>query len=339
MPWRSYNGRESTVETTNPINGNDLEAVTENLILETPNNSDDASEEAVEATGDTQTETVEVEAQDQDDDVSYDDTETYDEDVEVEEPEVEIRADTFTVKVDGEERQVSLDELTRGYSGQKYIQKGMAENAETKKQLDQVTQQVAQERQMLQHLINQAQQSAIPVVPEYPSEELKDSDPLGFQLQAEEYRRAVEKRQQWEQQVSYVTQQQRAHEEQQHNQYLEQQAQRQSEWMPEFADPEKRSVFIQDMSSKAKKHYDLTDEQISTVKTAEEVMILNDALKWRELQANKSNAQKKAEGARPVVKPAAKRAANASKASKAKKASQAMKRSGSIDDIANWLTS
>ena len=327
------------METTNPINGNDLEAVTENLILETPSNSDDAPEEAVEVTEDTQPEAVEAEAEDQDDDVSYDDTETYDEDVEVEEPEVEIRADAFTVKVDGEERQVSLDELTRGYSGQKYIQKGMAENAETKKQLDQVTQQVAQERQMLQHLINQAQQGAIPVVPEYPSEELKDSDPLGFQLQAEEYRRSVEKRQQWEQQVSYVTQQQRAHEEQQHNQYLEQQAQRLSEWMPEFADPEKRSVFIQDMSSKAKKHYDVTNEQISTVKTAEEVMILNDALKWRELQANKSNAQKKAEGARPVVKPAAKRAATAGKASKAKKAKAQMDRSGSHDAVTNWLLS
>ena len=327
------------METTNPINGNDLEAVTENLILETPNNSDDASEEAVEVTGDTQPEAVEIEAQDQDDDVSYDDTETYDEDVEDEEPEVEIRADTFTVKVDGEERQVSLDELTRGYSGQKYIQKGMAENAETKKQLEQFTQQVAQERQMLQHLINQAQQGAIPVVPEYPSEELKDSDPLGFQLQAEEYRRAVEQRQQWEQQVQYVTQQQRAYEEQQHNQYLEQQAQRLSEWMPEFADPAKRTVFIQDMSSKAKKHYDLTDEQISTVRTAEEVMILNDALKWRELQATKSNAQKKAEGARPVVKPAAKRAATAGKASKAKKAKAQMDRSGSHDAVTNWLLS
>jgi hypothetical protein len=77
------------VETTNPINGNDLEAVTENLILETPSNSDDAPEEAVEVTEDTQPEAVEVEAQDQDDDVSYDDTETYDEDVEVEEPAVQ----------------------------------------------------------------------------------------------------------------------------------------------------------------------------------------------------------------------------------------------------------
>jgi hypothetical protein len=96
----------------------------------------------------------------------------------------------------------------------------MAENAETKKQLDQVTQQVAQERQMLQHLINQAQQGGIPVVPEYPSEELKDSDPLGFQLQAEEYRRAVEMRQQWEQKASVSDAQQRAQaRNQQHNQY------------------------------------------------------------------------------------------------------------------------
>jgi len=138
------------VETTNPINGNDLEAVTENLILQTPSNSDDASEEAVAVTEDTQPEAVEIEAQDQDDDVSYDDTETYDEDVEVEEPAVQEEPTYFTVKVDGEERQVDLDELTRGYSGQKYIQKGMAENAETKKQLDQQAQQFAQQGQMLQ---------------------------------------------------------------------------------------------------------------------------------------------------------------------------------------------
>jgi len=68
-------------------------------------------------------------------------------------------------------------------------------------------------------------------------------------------------------------------------------------------------------------------------------MILNDALKWRELQANKPAAQQKAEGARPVVKPAAKRAASAGKATKAKKATAAMKRSGGIDDVAAWLTS
>ena len=75
------------------------------------------------------------------------------------------------------------------------------------------------------------------------------------------------------------------------------------------------------------------------MKTAEEVIILNDALKWRELQQTKANATKKAEGARPVVKPAAKRAASAGKASKAKQAQAQMQKRGTIDDVANFLLS
>ena len=327
------------METTNPINGNDLEAVTDNLILETPNNSDDASEEAVEVTGDTRPEAVEIEARDQDDDVSYDDTETYDEDVEDGYQEAQEEPVLYTVKVDGETKQVDLDELTRGYSGQKYIQKGMSEVAEQRKQFEALQQQVDQERQVLYQMVQQVQTQGIPVVPEYPSEELRESDPLGFQEQAEAYRRGMEMRQQWEQQAAYLAQQEQARNQQLNNQFLEQQAMRLAEWMPEFNDPEKRGKFIQDVTTKAKKHYQLTDEQIGTVRTAEEVMILNDALKWRELQANKPAAQQKAEGARPVVKPAARRAATAGKATKAKKATAAMNKRGGIDDVANWLTS
>jgi hypothetical protein len=64
-------------------------------------------------------------------------------------------------------------------------------------------------------------------------------------------------------------------------------------------------------------------------------MILNDALKWRELQANKPNAQKKAEGARPVVNQQPSERQALAKQPKAKKATAAMKRSGGIDDVAN----
>lgn len=327
------------METTNPINGNDLEAVADSLIMNTPNNSDGSEDEAIAATGGDQPEVVEAEDQDQDDAVAasseYDDSEEYEE---AEQNEVD-QEPVFTVKVDGQEQEVTLDELKRGYSGQKYIQKGMAEAAEMRKQIEQMQQETSQRQQMLNQMINQVQQNGIPVVPEYPSEELRESDPLGF-LEAEaNYRRAVEKRQQWDNQQRYLAQQQAAQEQQMNNQFLEQQAMRLAEWMPEFADPEKRTVFVQEMSSKAKKHYNLTDEQIGTVKTAEEVMILNDALKWRELQAKTGQAQKKAQGARPVVQPAAKRAASTGKANQAKKAKSAMKRTGSPDDVANWLLS
>jgi hypothetical protein len=326
------------VDTTNPINGNDLGAVAENLIMEAPN-PQEAIEDAVEVTDDGQPETVEAEAEVVDDTEIQASEESVDEEYEeAEESEVQEEP-IYRVRVDGEEKEVSLDELKRGYSGQKYIQKGMAEAAQAKKQVEEVTQKVTQERQMLAQMMQQIQNGEIPPMPQYPSEELRASDPLGY-LEAEaEYRRAVDKRNDFDRKAQYVAQQQRAQEEQQHNQFLEQQAMRLQEWMPDFADPEKRTVFIKEMTTKAKKHYDLTSEQISTVKTAEEVMILNDALKWRELQQTKTAATKKAEGARPVVKPAAKRAATAGKVTKSKQARAQMQKRGGIDDVANFLLS
>ena len=326
------------MSTTNPINGNTVQAVAENLIMETPDNSEKATDEVVEAIVDEQPEVTEevvdeqddVEAQANEDDLG----EEYEEAEQNEEP---IEPTYYTVKVDGEERQVDLEELQRGYSGQKYIQKGMAENAQTKKTLEEAQQQITQERQMLTQLVQQLQNGDIPRVPEYPSEELRASDPLGYLEKEAEYRRAVDKRQQFEQQVSMQMQQQQQAKQKQEQEFLSQQAMRLAEWMPDFADPEKRSVFIQEVATKAKKHYNLSDEQINTVKYAEEVMVLNDAIKWRELQANKGKAQQKAEGARPVVKPAAKRVASAGKVSRAKKAEANMRSKGDIDSVADYL--
>ena len=325
------------MSTTNPINGNDFQAVADNLIMETPDNPEKSTEQIVEATDDGQTETIEDAEEIQDDVEAQANGEDLGEEYEEAEQDEIQPEPQYKVKVDGVETEVTLDELQRGYSGQKYIQKGMAENAQTKKILEQQAQQVTQERQTLQQLVQQLKSGDIPPIPEYPSEELRASDPLGYLEKEADYRRALDKRQTFEYQLAQQQQKQIEIERQQNNQYLEQQAQRLTEWMPEFADPEKRSVFIQDMSMKAKKHYDLTDEQIGTVKTAEEVRILNDALKWRELQANKGKAQEKAEGARPMVKSAAKRAASSGKVSKAKKAEANMRQRGDLDSVAAYL--
>lgn len=344
MPWRSLNGRESTVETTNPINGNDIEAVVEHLIAETPTNSEETTEETVEATDDGQTEAVDdvVETEDdieaQSDDLVDQDESLGEEYEEAEESEVQEDT-TFTVKVNGSERNVTLDELKRGYSGQKYIQEGMAEVSTTRKEMEQLQQVLSQERQMLQQMVQTYQTGGVPQVPEYPSEELRDSDPIGYTMATEEYRRSLEKRQAFEQQMQYVAQQDWKQKQAENERFIEQQGLRLAEWMPEFADPEKKATIVKDMTVKAKKHYGLSDEQISTVKTAEEVMILRDALRFRELKANKANVTKKAEGARPVVKPTAKRAESSGKASRAKKATASMQRTGSNADVANWLLS
>ena len=325
------------MSTTNPINGNTIQAVADNLIMETPDNPEKAADEVVEAIVDEQPEVTEEVVEEQDDvEAQANDEDLGEEYEEAEQDEVQPEPQ-YKVKVDGIETEVTLDELQRGYSGQKYIQKGMAENAETKKTLEEAQQQLTQERQVLQQLVQQLQNGDIPKVPEYPSEELRASDPLGYLEKEAEYRRAVDKRQQFEQQLSVQMQQQQQAKQKQEQDFLNQQAMRLAEWMPEFGDPEKRSVFIQEVATKAKKHYNLSDEQINTVKYAEEVMVLNDAIKWRELQANKGKAQQKAEGARPVVKPAAKRAASAGKVSRAKKAEAVMRSKGDIDSVADYL--
>lgn len=329
------------VDETNPINGNDLGAVAESLIVNTPTNPEPKAEETVEATDDNQTEAIEDAEVIEDAIEASDDSEIVSDDEEyevAEEPEVQEEP-LYTVKINGEERQVNLEELTRGYSGQKYIQESMAENAKMRKETDAMAQQATQERQMLRQMMQQMQAGGMPPMPEYPAEELRQSDPLGYLEKEAEYRRAVDKRQQWEQQVKVLNQNQAEEQAKKHNENLSHQAMRLAEWMPEFKDETKRAVFIKDMTTKAKKHYKLTDEQMSVVETAEEIMILNDAVKWRELQASKSTASKKAEGARPVVKPAAKRAATAGKASKAAKAKTNMNETGSIDSVADFLLS
>ena len=55
--------------------------------------------------------------------------------------------------------------------------------------------------------------------------------------------------------------------------------------------------------------------------------------------SKKTKVDQKTEGARPVVKPSAARTKGAAKASNANKRKAAMSKSGSIDDVANWLTS
>ena len=215
----------------------------------------------------------------------------------------------------------------------------MSDVAAQKKEFERLQSETSQERQMLQQMMQRMQQGNIPTIPEYPPEELKQSDPFRHSQMAEEYRRAVEQRQQWDQQVKLIADREKAEQERLHMQNLEQQAMRLAEWMPEYRDEKKRADFMMDMSKSAKEFYKLTDEQIGTVQTAEEVMILNDAVQWRKLQAKKPKAKQKAEGSRPVVKPSAARAKSAAKASNANKQKAAMQKSGSTNDVANWLLS
>ena len=67
----------------------------------------------------------------------------------------------ITVKIDGKTEVVTLDELKQGYSGQKYVQKGMQEAATARKEAEAVYSALLQERQNIAQLYQQAQQGTL----------------------------------------------------------------------------------------------------------------------------------------------------------------------------------
>ena len=86
----------------------------------------------------------------------------------------------FTVKIDGTDKQVTLSELKRGYSGQQFVQKGMQEAAGQRKQAEEVYAALLNERQQIAQLYQQIQGGQIATPPKAPSREMFDSDPIGY---------------------------------------------------------------------------------------------------------------------------------------------------------------
>jgi len=61
----------------------------------------------------------------------------------------------YSVKVNGQEKQVSLNDLKQGYSGQEYVQQGMQDVANKRKEAENVYEALNNERQQMAELYQQ----------------------------------------------------------------------------------------------------------------------------------------------------------------------------------------
>jgi hypothetical protein len=316
-----------------------LDQEVELLLAPTEENSGgDNLDEAATATtepDDGPVEEIEVADENQDDveasDDNYDDVEIDDEDL------VEATEDTnlISVKVDGKEEHRTLDQLKQGYAGQSTINKRFQEIAEARKQIQQHATALQQQQQQVSQLHQQAQQGGLQA-PTPPTRELFENDPIGYMEQKLKFDEGKAQYDQNMQQYQAMQQQQTQAQEEAKQAYLQEQAEELQRHIPEFADPVKRTAFIQNTSNKAKQHYGLTDDQIGTVKTAVETRILNDAIKYRELVAKRKSVQSKGEKARPVVKAGAKKRPDGV-AETRKKAQARLQKTGSMEDALSLM--
>lgn len=317
---------ESTVVEENAKD--EIEQPTEDPIDESEELEDtdesDASDQDEEEESDDESEESDAESDDEDE---YEDEE---DEAEEEGPE----KDLHTVTVDGEEIQVNLDELKRGYSGQKYVQKGMQQAAEAKKEAEHVYGALMQERQQLAQLLQQAQNGDL-VPPKPPSDDLWESDPLEYLGQKKDYDAKVAEYQQKMMQVQQQLQQKSVADQRAQAAYAHEQAQRLVEKLPELKEPQKAAKFQETLMQGAQKYFNYTPEQVGMIRDHQHFVTLHHAIKYAELMEGKPQAEKKVRKAKPAIKPGAKKTASKSKAQRERMAK--LRKSGNPLDALDLL--
>jgi hypothetical protein len=287
-----------------------------------------------------QPEEEEVEEELSDEDVTDDDSDDADDESGEDEAETEDAnyQELFTVKVDGHEQKVTLDDLKRSYSGQAYIQKGMQEAANQKKEAEQVYQALLNDRQQLSELLQQMQSGDMLQAPVPPTRELFKQDPVQYMDEKLAYDEAKAEYDKQQAQLAEVQQQQNYNMQQAQQVYLQQEMQKLSEKIPEIADPNKGQKFKQDLVD-----YGMlvgyTAEELNSVMDHRAILVLDKARRYDALQASKPKAQAKAKSAKPMVKAGAKKSRTADSAKKRQAVVNRMRSTGSIDDVASFLIS
>ena len=260
--------------------------------------------EPVEAEADITEEDTQLDAEsyEDDEDDAYD-AEESDEDDDYEDGEEEPQEQLYTVKVDGEEIEVSLDEALQGYQRQQAFTKRSMEIAEQRKAAEQEAAQAKQARdyyaQQLEVLAQQIQQT-IPQEPDWVS--------LAREVTAEEYnaiRAEYDNRKanlsKVEQERQAVAQQQAAEREQMLHEHLRAQRSEMLNRIPQWKDDDVRNKERLQVVEYAR-NIGFSEEEVAQATDARAVELLYKAMQWDNLQRKKPNAKKRTRQAPKMAK-------------------------------------
>lgn len=320
----------------------DLDAAVESLLIQPEPEAETEDPEPQEATGEDEaqdegTEEAQSEDAEAEDDDETEEVEASDDDEEdevTEEDDGEKQPDLITVKVDGEEKQVTLDDLKRAYSGQDYIQKGMQEAAAKRKEAEALYSQIEAQRDQFLQAFQQMQQTGIKAPPAPPDQSLIDSDPIGYMQDKARYDAEMQEYQAQQQQLQQMQAQQTQAQQQARALYLQEQQQKLATLVPEFGDAEKAPEFQRRLIETAESAYGFSKEELAGVVDARHVQVLADAAKWRELQSGKAVKKKQPQPSKSV-KPTGRR--KPSKNLERQKQLQRARKSGRPEDFVDLL--
>jgi hypothetical protein len=322
------------VDTTDHVIDKDgtIDSVAESLISN-PEPADESADPELEATEDSEEALDEADTYDSDET----DEEVEDEDEE-QDQEVAGQEELYTVKVDGQEVEVSLSDLKQSYSGQAYIQRGMQDAAAQKKQAEQVYQALLQEREQMSTLLNQLNSGEMLTAPKPPNKDLLKTDPIGYMEQKAAYDDAKAEFDNQQAAIAQAQVQQAQQMQYAQEANLQQEMSKLAQVIPDFADPDKGGRLKEDLVSYGTR-LGYSAAELGGVTDHRAIVVLHKAMLFDKLQASKGKAVEKASNARPVVKPGAKKSSRTTSQKRAKDVQARMKKTGSVDDVASFLLS
>ena len=314
---------------TTPEQSDEAEIEDAEIVSEDEGDNDDAPDEVEKNEGESN--------DDEDDDADPDDVDKDDDEEEADDDNDEEQpTDRYIVKVDGADVEVTLDELKRGYSGQAYIQRGMEQAKEHQKQLLQAAEAMQQERQQLLQMYQQAQSTGFKSAPKPPSQDMLQSDPIGYMQARADYENEVQEFQRQQQEVQFHGQQAQRQQQAVKQKQLQEQFAQLVEKAPEFGDAEKAPKVRKQIVTDAQAEYGFSAQDLETIADARVVLALRDAVAYRNLQKGKAKAKQPTPQAKAVTKTSAKRRDGGNKARSEKALQRAMK-TQSDDDWVNVL--
>jgi len=270
------------------------------------------STEDVEESEESEEEAEEVEEEespDADDESPEAEEETEDEEVE--------ESTVYTVKVNGQDVEVSEDELIKGYSRQSDYTQKTQELAEYRRQLEQGAQHLQSEiAQTQQARAQYADAVATAIESNYSHlqnfanvdwERLKTEDREEYLTKRDEYRQAEDSINQLKQKHAEASQQQQQEDAQQHQQMLQEEHHKMVSILPQWAEPETQRALAKSVTEFAlSKGY--TQEELSQLIDHRSILVLMQAKAYEDLTRKQTEVRKKKVKNKPkVVKTKAKK--------------------------------
>ena len=251
-----------------------------------------------------------------------------------EESEEQEQPTVFTVKVDGKEVEVTLDELQKGYSRTQDYTRKTQQIAEIRKQVEAETEAVRAERAQYAQMLGALQAQLQGAETQIDWDRLYQEDPIEWVRQRELMRENQEKNaaiQSEKQRLSQLSQQEQL---QQRNQILQQEQEALIAAIPEWKDPKKaaaeKAMLVQ-FGQKA----GFSPDELKNVVDHRAVVMLRKAALYDQMMSKRGQIKPVTNNGPKPAKPGA--AGRVSSNTEAMRAQQRLAKTGRVDDAADAI--